>query len=513
MPSIGSNRLRLAVAAWALLAFGAPPPAAAQISVSEVELRASRELATREAGREAREDILSRMRLRKVDSYTFTLRGPTDEDVIHQAKVRALVNTASRLYFDNFILLGRPILEPYAGQMADRFIAQWSVKNRRILADNSVEATVKVGVHVDRFYEDLNRMNFIDQPKLRPTVAVLLNETIDGAPLAPARGRPALEEALTFNSELRIESQRMNRWGLNVDAGRESDLLFDTLMEAQRWGIDVVVTGALELTLGAPQVILFDQRHFIEGSVDLQLLRVDTGQTLRRASRRYSATGASRDEAIDALLKVMMPRVVADLTLVNDRDIQLTRPLVNAIHRAARELRAMDEALADRPDREVDSATARALADRLESAARGRAPVAADLMDETVAVLQSMKGDLPNDAAGLREKADAALFDFRGLLPLNFLTEWGNTVLDRTDYRLMISGASSETIRAIANALQAIAPSVRVHVKSQFGDVSVLNVVFPDAAPGQVERFLRESRTPQFRVLPVDGRRFELTVL
>jgi hypothetical protein len=77
----------------------------------------------------------------------------------------------------------------------------------------------------------------------------------------------------------------------------------------------------------------------------------------------------------------------------------------------------------------------------------------------------------------------------------------------------MISGASSETIRAIANALQAIAPSVRVHVKSQFGDVSVLNVVFPDAAPGQVERFLRESRTPQFRVLPVDGRRFELTVL
>lgn len=208
-----------------------------------------------------------------------------------------------------------------------------------------------------------------------------------------------------------------------------------------------------------------------------------------------------------------MPRVAARLTLVGDDDIVLSRPLINAMLQAAVELDTMDVALAGADDRELDRSAIYDLTGRIRAAARGGTPPSAALMSDMTRAVRAMRNEIPTDQVAQRARANEVLFELRGLLPEDFSSEWGNTMLDRTDYRLMIQGATPEMITSIENKIRALSPSVRTYVKSHFGDIAVLNVVFPNARPGQVERFLFESRTPQFRVIPVDDRHFELIVI
>jgi hypothetical protein len=94
-----------------------------------------------------------------------------------------------------------------------------------------------------------------------------------------------------------------------------------------------------------------------------------------------------------------------------------------------------------------------------------------------------------------------------------FIDEWGNMMLDRSDYRILISGANDEILTSLTNLLRAISPDVKVFLKARYGDAAVLNISYPDARPGEVEEFLRKSRAPLFRVRPADERHFELEVL
>ena len=98
-------------------------------------------------------------------------------------------------------------------------------------------------------------------------------------------------------------------------------------------------------------------------------------------------------------------------------------------------------------------------------------------------------------------------------LALGFLDHWSTLMLNRADYRLLITGVNAELLTSISSTLKTLSPSLELFVKSLYGDVAVVNVVFPDSEPGELEEFLRRSRAPQFRVVPSDGRRFELDVL
>lgn len=376
---------------------------------SDSEIKAAQMIAEMELARRRHADVVARGAVENFITYEFTIEGEDDASIIKEAMVRALMNTASRLYFDDTILLGRDLLRPYLSVYGDRFVARRRVLDRHILAGGNLRLKVSVGVDKVRLYADLEQKHFLAEPKFRPFVAVLIEETEGGLPKAEGLGRSVLEEALRRN-ELKIESERMAGYGLNIDAAANPQILRESREEAQRWDIDVLVTGSVDVVAKESRVILYDQVFFTEGRLKLKVIRVDTGEVLREDKDHYSASGSTAEDAYKTLLENMINRTV--------------------------------EKLAD-----------------------------------------------------------------------GFLSDWANLMLDLSDYRLMISGVDDDALENISSMLKTLSPNLRLFVKSYYGNVAVLNIVYPDAKPGEVEDFLRQSRAPQLRIRYTDQRRMEIEVL
>jgi hypothetical protein len=385
------------------------PEEMAEYGGSVGELSAAQALAEMERRRQRRRAADSRRNIQNIDAYTYTLVGPDEAELVKQATLRALKSTAAKLYFGDYIILGRDLLEPYLGVYGDRFLVNRRIESRFIDSEGNRHMRVRVGVDVDRFYADLEEKHFIAKPKLRPIVAVLLEETSGGNPTGNSRGRALLEDALAKN-EFRIESERMNEYGLGRNIAATPETLREGVEEAQRWDVDAVVTGSLKVQPKADKIVLYDQMFYIDGEITLAIVRADTGEVLREASSKHSSWGLTAEDALKNLLETIVPR-------------------------AAQELSA------------------------------------------------------------------------------GFIAEWSNTMLDKGDFRLLVNGVSPEELTTITNMIETLGPAVELHVKSYYGDVAVLNVFFPGAQRGQLEQFLRKSKSPTFRVRPADERRIEVDVM
>lgn len=94
-----------------------------------------------------------------------------------------------------------------------------------------------------------------------------------------------------------------------------------------------------------------------------------------------------------------------------------------------------------------------------------------------------------------------------------FVEMWEGMMLEESDYRLLITGIDRLTLDGIARELTGISPTVQLYVKSYYGESAVVNLIYPDAQPGEVESHLRRARAPQFRILPAGKGNFELIAL
>lgn len=376
------------------------------------ELAAAQALAELERRRREKNRATSHEAIQNVGSYEYEIVAQDVESAVKEASIRALKSSAARLYFDDYVLLGRDLLEPYLNNYGDRFVLKREVTSERILADGSRRVFVSIGINQGRLFSDLEEKHFIAKPKLRPIVAVLLEETIDGRPGLGGKARDLLEEGLRRN-ELRTESRRVAHYDLGVDVSADSSTLREARLEAQRWDIDAFVTGSLKVMPRKDKVILYDQLFFHDAEIELKLIRIDTGETMRHITSHYSASGLTPEESLTKLLAQLVPRAALELTD-------------------------------------------------------------------------------------------------------GFLEEWANIMLDKADYRLLITQVSPEQLTTIDSMLRALSPSVQTFLKSYYGDVAVLNIIYPDAPPGYVEDFLRRSRVPQFRVKTDESggaRRLEIEVL
>lgn len=376
---------------------------------TQQELSAAQAIADMERRRQKRKSAISRARVRNLQSYEYELTGKTEKEIIREATVRGLKSTASRLYFGNYILIGRDVLEPYLTLHGDKFVLGREVLEREVLADGSLRMRVKVGVDVDALYDDLQEKKFIAKPKVRPIVAVSIAETKNGEPQTDGRARLLLERALA-KSELRVESSRLEPFGLEQNVAASPEVLRNAREEAQRGDVDVIITGAFSVEAKREEVILFDQVFYTAGKLDLKLVRVDTGEVVRSYSDSYSTAGPTAEASVTNLLNAMV----------------------------------------------------------------GRA------------------------AEGISK---------------DFQAQWTNTMLDKGDYRLIISGVTPEILATVSDQIKALSPGVQLFVKANYGDVVVMNLLYPGSKPREVESFLRQSRLPQFKVRAADERHFELDAL
>lgn len=98
-------------------------------------------------------------------------------------------------------------------------------------------------------------------------------------------------------------------------------------------------------------------------------------------------------------------------------------------------------------------------------------------------------------------------------LALSLRQNWGKLMLDDADYRLMLTGVDEESRDYIANSIKRLSPEIQIFSKIHMGDTWVVNLTAPDSARGELERFLRDSNTPRFRVEKFGDRHFVLQVL
>jgi hypothetical protein len=276
-------------------------------------ISAAQAIAELERARRRREALLLRSRITNLMTYDYLdMRGPTEEAVLTDAGVRALVSTASRLYFDDHILIGRDLLEPYLRNYGDRFLTSRDVIAKRIETDGTVELDVTVGVNVEAFYDDLAGKHFIGQPTYRPILGVTVEEIVDGKPTDDGRGRKILEETLRA-MEQRVESEKLGPHPLNVNVMETPEALRRAREEAQRGKIEVLVTGRLEVRSQEQKRILFDEFTAYDAGVQLYLIRVDTGEVIGETSDRFGAPALADEMALERAYEGLMPRTAKAL--------------------------------------------------------------------------------------------------------------------------------------------------------------------------------------------------------
>jgi len=272
------------------------------------EVSAAQQIAEMERARRSQARRQARTRIEDLLTYDLIgVEGDTAEAVLKAAGVQALTSTASRAYFGDHILIGRDLLVPYLTNYGDQFIVSRVPSHRRLTNDGKVQMDVRVAVDAESLRLDLEEKHFIAKPKVRPIVAVVLEETVDGTKTEDGRGRKILEEALRA-MELRVESERMGPYSLASNAFESFESIREARDEAQRGEIEVIITGKLEVTSGGSREILYDEFSFYDSIVTLTMIRVDTGEVLAKATERFAAPALAGEQALDRAFSGLMPR-------------------------------------------------------------------------------------------------------------------------------------------------------------------------------------------------------------
>lgn len=382
---------------------------AEDLADQEAAIRLSAARAIAEQERKRRERAEAQRKLERVHTFEYEMLGDSIEQVVADASMRALLTTASRLYYGNFVLIGRDLLEPYLRQNGEQFLVHVKVLGEQAVEGGQRRVRAEVAVDTEALYDDLESKHFIAEPNYRPVMVVALDESLNDQPNSIPLARVTLQELLR-QVDMRVEDQELGQGLDSMDLTTDEALLRRGRLEAQRLGADVLVTGTTRLYGPESRVILFDQFYEVSGGLTLHFIRTDNGEVIRTWEGTYTAKATVPEDAIEQCF----------FNLGGDAVVDMTR---------------------------------------------------------------------------------------------DFLTEWQNTMLDRTEYRLCITGADEKLVDVLGNELRTLSPEAQLYLKSHFSEVAVLNFNLPGADRQQLESFLHKHRAPQFKVIPTLRGHYELRVL
>jgi len=262
--------------------------------------------------RRERQQRRSLANIQNLVTYEYTLTGSNSAQLREEAMVRALKSAAGRLYFEDYILLGRDLLEPYLRQYGKPFVTRTTVLERHPVTGKRVEEHLRVSVNLDSLYKDLQAKHFIAEPNLRPTVGVFLQEVVSGQPDPTVGGRARIERVME-NNLFQPLSKLIKTPALEEDLSTSAGLLKRARDQAQRNDVDVLITGTLSIRPVSQEQIFYDPYSFQEADLNLKMYRVDTGEVLGEAVDRYSATSETAAQSIGKVLDVMIDRTAQKL--------------------------------------------------------------------------------------------------------------------------------------------------------------------------------------------------------
>ncbi|MCE5230380.1 hypothetical protein LLG95_12415 [bacterium] len=250
----------------------------------------------------------TRARISDIANYKYVLEGENEAATIRVAELRALMSASARLYFGDKIIIGRELLEPYLSRYGEKAIAQVVIDGQpQILAGNKIRMPIRITVNLPLLYEDLAEKQFIAEPSIRPRVTIHLREMVGDMLTSEPLAMPRLAAAME-NNLFRVLSKDMEKPALNIDLSKDAGQLDTARLEAERNGIDVILTGTMNTRPITTGQILYDTYHFWQTSLDLYLYRVDTGELIAHVKDSYSANAPNDAQAISKTLDTIVSR-------------------------------------------------------------------------------------------------------------------------------------------------------------------------------------------------------------
>lgn len=272
---------------------------------------------------------------------TYELEGENEEAVIHKAKLRAVKTCVGRIYFADYMLRARSLLDPYIEQYLDRFVAQLRVRESGIKA-GSWKMKLDVVVDCVKLYEDLHEKRFIYIPAYRPLFYVFMAETFDGQNVEDRAGRDYLlekinEEKVGEDNELikpayrylwldeparadnpMIPAAEKQEYVMEVISPYQNPLagpeaLAAACREAERNEVEVFLAGKLETITEEKKEVYFDNYTYVKTTCELALVRADTGEVLASERNAVSAAHLDPEEARRRASRAAIDKTVPSL--------------------------------------------------------------------------------------------------------------------------------------------------------------------------------------------------------
>jgi len=244
----------------------------------------------------------------------YQISGSSEEAVIKEARARALRSAIGRIYFTDYMLRARSLLEAYVDRYSDNFVARQKVWTSEIRGGRRY-MDIEVVVDCKKLYDDLNEKKFLYRPAFRPIFYLFLAETYNGQPVEDMFGRKHLLQ-ITNLREYRYLWQdhpsKANDPSIPASQKTEVDLitisahqdpttsateLAKACREAQRYEIEVFVAGTIETKTVRNKEVYFDNYTYVETRCTLSLVRSDTGEILSTVSTTVSAAHMDPEEA------------------------------------------------------------------------------------------------------------------------------------------------------------------------------------------------------------------------
>jgi hypothetical protein len=227
---------------------------------------------------------------------TLVAAGTSREDAIDNARRRAVLGSAGRALLDGYLIYADELLSKYLVNYAPRFVDGVEVVSSEVIGGETV-LDVRVIVGWARLLADLKDKRFLYEPSYKPPFAPFFEESRDGIPSDEGVARTAIIQAFLAAGVKPFEGILVGVTQ-TVDVASDEFLLRNALIQAQRNGIEIIVTGTAATKQREQRDIYFDSFVFYDCEMTAALVRVDTGEILYRTETTGSAAARDRSEAI-----------------------------------------------------------------------------------------------------------------------------------------------------------------------------------------------------------------------
>lgn len=270
----------------------------------------------------------------------LTIRGQDEQSLIESASINAVQKCIGRLYASKYLIMARPLLENYLARYYSKFIYSVETVNKRHIGDD-VEMELNIYVLFDELAKDLKEKRFLYIPRYKPYFAVFIEEKLDGQPASELIAHEQVKNVLKDRAVRLLETAIMYPPS-NVDITKEPELLSSALKEAQKNGIELIISGDSQTRLVKKQQLYYDVFYFYENSLTLKLIRADTGEILFEKSHIQLAYDTDEQQAIKNCI-IFSTQVVAnalidyyteiwDKLFLNNVDYQILISGINKEH-------------------------------------------------------------------------------------------------------------------------------------------------------------------------------------